>query len=942
MSKAHIKIAVVDEESPPTQPTSADDLETGVSQQPSSPNNKPPNAMNISPSGRSSPVSPSGGRSDQGSAGRRDSNVPADFRQRSKAKLLASRPRNLGRTPPVTPKNNNKNRVARAGIVPSVSKLEQKYGDTDDGGESLPLRSKHIYDLDALDGLEIGEFVVKVLRDPTKNSSPKGIVDIIVDEYKGLKDFELGIKIDGTSGKRNFWLRPLLTTIVMNKPKLEALSWDSIRIYVLRHICRRHVISRTMTSSYFHSLDSLQACAMLPPDEAATFGQKLGSSLTVSLFTCANSESSVEEWYLQSDFLEDFCSTHEWFLPMISVVAHELVMRAWWGLRGKVALIFILNYINICLDFYLILLNLGFIGKVDGDGDEQCTTVGGVDEWTLGFAMAITYVIQLCAKLGLSAAQNVDTSRSDYEKWKDFAAAITFLKPAIDVKNIIASTGQGDGQIFEPTMELLAEKQLDLCFGDIPMIFCQLCNLLALSQSCSSSSSNILLSSISVSLAMIGYTQASLTYYGDTDSYLRSRVPLFYGLIPDSVESRIGTMISMMFLIASFSAARLISCAALFNHNPTYVYAFWGIDLLLFLVSIKIVQGSLKTWHMLRGPSSFFGQSLIRVVEWMTTTSAPQILFRNACSVGGRLFTFWVVYSWLVNFAIMVIAAPKDDDSDRLHGWDTYTVPIFTGANIAFLLSLTFFVYLMRKDYISTFTSTQNPKKYMYDNYWRGGGVKTLITAQRSGYSPPSPGSGSPGGREIRSPGNDRRRSHRLTPNTGRARRATRKQPADDDEMEAQRQEELRERRKKIKEQDTLNSLKCQALTVSHHLLPPDLEIKYWMKDWKSWVNNEPDWFKNSREVLLANLDVTIVGRDWAIENFWNSEDSDLQFLAASLPPEYRPDDEEISRWAFENFEEFTRNPPTWWDLRWQITLTMGEDKLPMKWWDVKEQGMFS
>ena len=58
---------------------------------------------------------------------------------------------------------------------------------TDDGGESLPLRSKHIYDLDALDGLEIGEFVVKVLRDPTKNSSPKGIVDIIVDEYKGLK-----------------------------------------------------------------------------------------------------------------------------------------------------------------------------------------------------------------------------------------------------------------------------------------------------------------------------------------------------------------------------------------------------------------------------------------------------------------------------------------------------------------------------------------------------------------------------------------------------------------------------------------------------------------------------------------------------------------------------------------------------------------------------------
>ena len=127
---------------------------------------------------------------------------------------------------------------------------------------------------------------------------------------------------------------------------------------------------------------------------------------------------------------------------MISVVAHELVMRAWWGLRGKVALIFILNYINICLDFYLILLNLGFIGKVDGDGDEQCTTVGGVDEWTLGFAMAITYVIQLCAKLGLSAAQNVDTSRSDYEKWKDFAAAVTFLKVRSELRRCPAAHAQ--------------------------------------------------------------------------------------------------------------------------------------------------------------------------------------------------------------------------------------------------------------------------------------------------------------------------------------------------------------------------------------------------------------------------------------------------------------------------------------------------------------------
>lgn len=143
-------------------------------------------------------------------------------------------------------------------------------------------------------------------------------------------------------------------------------------------------------------------------------------------------------------------------------------------------------------------------------------------------------------------------------------------------------------------MELLAEKQLDLCFGDIPMIFCQLCNLLALSPDCGSANTNILLTSIAVSLAMIGYTQASLTYYGDTDSYLRSRVPNFYGFVPDSVGTRIGTMISIMFGVSAFSAARLIACAALFNKEPKYIYACWGGDFLLFLASIQIVQGDLR------------------------------------------------------------------------------------------------------------------------------------------------------------------------------------------------------------------------------------------------------------------------------------------------------------------------------------------------------------
>lgn len=64
---------------------------------------------------------------------------------------------------------------------------------------------------------------------------------------------------------------------------------------------------------------------------------------------------------------------------MISLLSHDLVLRAWWGLRGKVVLIFCLNYVNIFLDFYLIFKNLGVVDG--GRREEECSTVGGVDEW---------------------------------------------------------------------------------------------------------------------------------------------------------------------------------------------------------------------------------------------------------------------------------------------------------------------------------------------------------------------------------------------------------------------------------------------------------------------------------------------------------------------------------------------------------------------------------
>ena len=299
---------------------------------------------------------------------------------------------------------------------------------------------------------------------------------------------------------------------------------------------------------------SLQAVQLLSPKESEAFGEKLGASLSVSLFTCANAQAAVDEWFMQNEVLREMSDDHEWFIPLIIQMGHELLLKAPWGLRGKVGLIFVLHYTNILLDLYLIVINLSQRPTTDGDlatainstvvdndnhSDSECEVL--MDPFTLGLVMLLTYIVQVCMKLSLDSAQHLDLSRSEGEKCMSYMKTVLCAKPIIDVKDIIADEGKGAGNVFEPTMEFMAEKQLDLCFGDIPMIFCQLSNLLALlGSSCGGNDTQItlLITSISMSLLLVGYNQASLAYFGDTDPQLRMKVPSFYGLIADNVIKR--------------------------------------------------------------------------------------------------------------------------------------------------------------------------------------------------------------------------------------------------------------------------------------------------------------------------------------------------------------------------------------------------------------------
>ena len=155
----------------------------------------------------------------------------------------------------------------------------------------------------------------------------------------------------------------------------------------------------------------------------------------------------------------------------------------------------------------------------------------------------------------------------------------------------------------------------------------------------------------------------------------------------------------LAFATASFTMLRLISLSYLYIQEGALAGYIVAAELLLFLVALKAVGGALQTWHMLHGSALYVGPPSIRIVEWMTTSMAPNLMFRNPCSVGGALWTFWIFFSWLMSFVILVLAGTKGDI------YDIYVLPSFAIANVAFFIFVAAFLVLIKRGYINTFLS---------------------------------------------------------------------------------------------------------------------------------------------------------------------------------------------------------------------------------------------
>ncbi|GMH56723.1 hypothetical protein TrRE_jg4380, partial [Triparma retinervis] len=526
--------------------------------------------------------------------------------------------RKMSRKMSLTPMAGNVAEAEAAAAAAAAGNITTLYASSD-------IRTKALHNLTEEDGHCIGKSIAEDFYQSGKR------VDVCLkaarEKFKAIDDFVAGWKADGSKGKEVLWFVPLMTTILENKPfnfRRDTKFGDAVHIAscncfgVKKNKEARR--ARRLQRKRLTEVNSMKSANNLDHETSAVMGMTLGASFTRSLFTCVNAEAAVDEWFLQEIFLEEMAAFNPWFLPMLTEIGHVLLMRAPWGLWLRIGIIFVLNYLNIALDFYLIHKNLisediassgGSEGEgCDGDGD------GGelMSPKLLGYAMLACYGLQLIAKVCLSNEQNRFVVKNEVYQIRDIILTFLFFNPVEETYKIVKNSHKNGNEVFEPHMLLLAEKQLDLTFGDLPVIFCA--------------------------------------------------------------------------------------------------------DLILYMFLLHVFIGSLMTWHPTGGLVS---TAVTRLCEYVTTYAAPQMLFRGPCSIGGRLWSTWVAFSWVQNFAMVAwaFASVGEDEEEKLFGFETWGASMFAAGNLLLLLSSLALSRLLKPAYRRTFYELETTKSYIHRVFWR-------------------------------------------------------------------------------------------------------------------------------------------------------------------------------------------------------------------------------
>jgi hypothetical protein len=349
---------------------------------------------------------------------------------------------------------------------------------------------------------------------------------------------------------------------------------------------------------------------------------RMGSNLSTCLLSNTQPIVAVNEWINTYRALGELRDLYPWYEPMVNTLAVSILRKGNAGLRARVILGLVLSTLDVVTDALMVM-------QFKRDGEDYFANVTIACCCTCIFINIILVVAQH-HKAGL---------------WKvllEILFVVTFTKPAVDAYTVSSGQEKTEFMSFDPILEFMSGKGIELACEAIPGSIIQMYALLIVPPSKRSMTAVI---SIAVSLGTTAFTSVMITYDMDNDPSRRRDQPMMYGITGDEPGQKIACFAAIYVMAFTHVAGRILAAAMCTAVSGTLT--MWTLlgEMILYMV-YKLFRRDFTYWVPIDSPSYAAVFSFVcRLVRKIVFDFAGLLQERHPYEMGGQVFLLSMIWA---------------------------------------------------------------------------------------------------------------------------------------------------------------------------------------------------------------------------------------------------------------------------------------------------------
>ena len=420
-------------------------------------------------------------------------------------------------------------------------------------------------------------------------------------------------------------------------------------------------------------------------------GQIMGDGFSSSIVMCLTAESAVNEWINKYPALQTFDNLHSWFRPMMDSIAEHILSNVFWGIKMRIFIGTTLSLLDTISDLYM-----SYIYIVNS-------------KYTFAIIILSTVLLNVFLQIIVVLIQNYKSSYCNI--FREILIVLSFTKQVVDAKRVTSGEKQKPYNTFEPIIEMICTKVIEILAESMPSAIFQIFMYLK-----SDYKSNFTFVSIILSAFTIAYTVSTITYDVDIEPSKRKLDKDFYGFIPDEITKKMSIFVFMYFNSFIHIMCRLLTCFIAMTIDYKIIIYFNLVNFAIYFL-YKMLRNDFYYWIKINGFVGIVVAFVFRFAAKLVTDFTGMIHFRHPLDLGGAYWLFSIIECQIT--MLMSVFFCDKFISEEYASYIPYFKYFGVAFHILWVISAIFVGKNINKKYIHTFYSTETGKEHCINYFLR-------------------------------------------------------------------------------------------------------------------------------------------------------------------------------------------------------------------------------